>query len=370
MARADLLISLVRAAANGDHAALRAAVEAMAADERSKRHGVLADRLIRALGNARVSQSSGNIVAPIPAGQSNGKDFVLETEPRRALSSLILDDYVSEVVSEVVEEQQRADVLRAYGLQPRHTLMLSGPPGNGKTSVAEAIAHDLAYPLLTVRYDALVGTYLGETNQRLRRLFDYVRSIPCVLFFDEFDAVGKERGDSQETGEIKRLVASLLLQLDDLPSYVVVVAATNHAELLDRAVWRRFEVRLELPAPSSGQVLDYISDSLRVDLDRLPKEAKAIQDLHLNSFAAASDFVLDVRRRTTLSLGTSSTNAVILERAKAWSLRMGRYDGGRSDKTSSDFSDPSPRKARRRASDADSVAAASVTARAGRSSRP
>ena len=361
---------MVRAAANGDHVALRAAVEAMAADERSKRHGVLADRLIRALGNARVSQSSGNIVGVTAAGQQGGgKDFVLETQPRRALTSLILDGYVSEVVSEVIEEQQRADVLRAYGLQPRHTLMLSGPPGNGKTSVAEALAHELAYPLLTVRYDALVGTYLGETNQRLRRLFDYVRSIPCVLFFDEFDAVGKERGDSQETGEIKRLVASLLLQMDDLPSYVVVVAATNHAELLDRAVWRRFEVRLELPAPTGTQILDYVSDSLRVDLDRLPKEAQAVHDLHLDSFAAASDFALDVRRRTTLSLGASSTNAVILERARAWALRMGRYDGGRSDKTTTDLSDSSPRKARRRPGNADTVAAAGVSKRTGRTGR-
>ena len=121
-----------------------------------------------------------------------------------------------------------------------------GPPGNGKTSLAEAIAEALAVPFFVVRYEAMIGSFLGETAARLKRVFDYARTTPCVLFFDEFDAVGKERGDVHETGEIKRVVTSLLMQVDDLPSYTVVVAATNHAELLDRAAWRRFQVRLLL----------------------------------------------------------------------------------------------------------------------------
>jgi AAA+ superfamily predicted ATPase len=111
-----------------------------------------------------------------------------------------------------------------------------------------------------VRYDALVGSYIGETNTRLARLFDYARTVPCVLLFDEFDSIGKERGDIHETGEIKRVVSFLLMQIDQLPSYVVAVAATNHAELLDRAVWRRFQLRLAMPQPSH--------DALAVFLDR------------------------------------------------------------------------------------------------------
>ena len=111
---------------------------------------------------------------------------------------------------QLVEEHARADVLRAHGLEPRHRVLLSGPPGNGKTSFAEAIAEALALPFFVVRYDLLIGSYLGETNTRLRRLFDYVRTQPSVLFFDEFDAIGKERGDTHETGEIKRVVSFLL----------------------------------------------------------------------------------------------------------------------------------------------------------------
>ena len=101
-----------------------------------------------------------------------------------------------------------------------------------------------------MRYESVIASYLGETAVRLSRLFDQVRTRRCVLFFDEFDVVGKERRDVHETGEIKRVVSSLLLQIDDLPSHVVVVTATNHPELLDRAVWRRFQLRLNLPAPT------------------------------------------------------------------------------------------------------------------------
>ena len=110
----------------------------------------------------------------------------------------------------------------------------------------------MAVPLVSVRYESVIASYLGETAVRLSRLFDQVRTRRCVLFFDEFDVVGKERGDLHETGEIKRVVSSLLLQIDTLPSSVVAISATNHPELLDRAVWRRFQ----LPASSRASLPD------------------------------------------------------------------------------------------------------------------
>ena len=129
-------------------------------------------------------------------------------------------------------------------------------------------------PFFVVRYEALIGSFLGETASRLKRVFDYARTTPCVLFFDEFDIVGKERGDVHETGEIKRVVSSLLMQVDDLPSYTVVVAATNHAELLDRAAWRRFQVRLPLDPPSRRELTAYLArfaDSCDETLGRSPR---------------------------------------------------------------------------------------------------
>src|SRR5262249_15426541 len=129
-------------------------------------------------------------------------------------------------------------------------------------TLAEAIAEAVAVSLFVVRYESMIGSYLGETASRLKRVFDYARTTPCVLFFDEFDALGKERGDLHETGEIKRVVTSLLMQIDELPSYTIVAAATNHPELLDRASWRRFQVRVKLPMPSSKELAEYIETFL------------------------------------------------------------------------------------------------------------
>ena len=246
MARADLLIALVRAARRGDDVLLQRTVEALIAEERAKHHNVLADRLeesLRTNGN-RLSRPAG------PAASSVAPDvreLVWEHEPRRRLPDLILPAVVTTAVTELVEEHQRVELLRSYNLEPRHRVLLAGAPGNGKTSLAEAIAEALMVPFLVVRYEGVIASFLGETTARLHRLLDSVRTRRCVLFFDEFDAIAKERGDIHETGEIKRVVSSLLLEMDALPSYVTVIVASNHPELLDRAVWRRFQLRLHLP---------------------------------------------------------------------------------------------------------------------------
>ena len=259
----------VRAGAAGDRSSVALTVEAIVAEERARSHHTLADRLQRALQSVPVATSS-----QMPRAQASGRDFIIETEPRLSLSDLILSLPAERLTRQLVEEQTRADLLRAQGLQPRHRVLLSGPPGNGESFLAEAIAEAVAVPLLTVRYDALVGAYLGETNARLARLFEYVRNMPCVLLFDEFDAIGKERGDVHETGEIKRVVSFLLMQIDQLPSYVIAVAATNHAELLDRAVWRRFQLRIDMPAPDLSRAALLLSRCFQaVDEEPWPNRA-------------------------------------------------------------------------------------------------
>lgn len=228
--------------------------------------------------------------------------LVAEVVPRRRIEDLILPAEAEEAVRELVEEQHRADLLRSHNLEPRHRVLLAGPPGNGKTSLAEGIADALNAPFLIVRYEAIIGSYLGETAQRIEQVFEHARSRQCVLFFDEFDAIGKERGDLHETGEIKRVVSSLLLQIDALPSYVVVVTASNHPELLDRAVWRRFQVRLELPMPKQGQVEEWFrrfEARSGHSLGILPRSiAQRLKGL---SFAEIEDFGSDVLRRIALS---------------------------------------------------------------------
>jgi SpoVK/Ycf46/Vps4 family AAA+-type ATPase len=208
-------------------------------------------------------------------------------------------------------------------MQPRHRVLLSGPPGNGKTSLAEAIAEAIAIPLFTVRYDALVGAYLGETNARLSRLFEYARTTPCVLLFDEFDAIGKERGDVNETGEIKRVVSFLLMQIDQLPSYVIAVAATNHAELLDRAVWRRFQLRIEMPAPDlarSEVLLARCFSGLQTEPGVSPKFMAERMDPA--NYAEVLDFYQNVRRRHILSQGGETLRQIVLNELDLWGSRV------------------------------------------------
>lgn len=336
MARSDLIINLVKASVRGDVADARVVAEAIAADERSKKHSGVADRISRVLDMPQSPQRNGQAHSA-SIRVRDGSGGIQRSEPRRSLSSLYLDEPTHKACVELVEEQRRADVLRAYGLEPRHRLLLAGPPGNGKTSLAEAIACELALPLFTVRYDAVVTSYLGETAQRLRRLFDFVRTEPCVLFFDEFDAIGKERGDIHETGEIKRVITTLLLQIDDLPPYCVLVGATNHPELLDRATWRRFEIRLNLGAPSSKQMIKYFHDQLETLEGQPGYTAKRLfESVDPVSFSEAESFFLDVRRRIALSQGARELRSILDDRVKAFrshskSRVQGGIEGGKTD---------------------------------------
>lgn len=322
MARSDLLVNLVRAGAVGDREALRSTAEALVADERAKKHYIVADRLQRALSAVPVTPpaltASSQHFNPV-----NGREAILEVAARLRLDDLLLPLPARQSGYQLIEEHQRADVLRANGYEPRHRVLLSGPPGNGKTSFAEAIAEGLGLPFYVVRYDALIGSYLGETNARLRKLFDYVRTTPSVLFFDEFDAIGKERGDTHETGEIKRVVSFLLMQLDQLPSYVVVVAATNHGELLDRAVWRRFQMRLAIPAPHRKEVTVFL-DRILSDWPGAPKmtPAKIAAKLGTVSYAEALDFCQNVRRRQILGLGEISVDDALRAELDLWVSRV------------------------------------------------
>ena len=329
MARGDLLINLVRASMSGDKSAVRSAVETIIAEEKGKQHKVLADRLTRAMH----TNGNGNPhTAPqVQEVSHRGREFIAELTPRRQLGDMVLSDTCRKAVDQLIEEQQRSSLLRAHGLDPRHRLLLVGPPGNGKTSLAEAIAESLAVPFFVVRYETMIGSYLGETASRLKRVFDYVRTTPCVLFFDEFDAVGKERGDIHETGEIKRVVTSLLMHVDELPSYAVVIAATNHSELLDRAVWRRFQFRLGLPAPTEKELTEYFERFLTAIDKRVHISASMIaKRLSPISYAEAEEFTLDVRRRDVMTMKEHPLKKTIEEQLKLWEERVQptQIDGG------------------------------------------
>lgn len=321
MARAALLLDLVRAGARGDQVLFRKALEALISEERAKQHHILADQLAAHL-NAGGSTTALGVSAAVRRNGPSTEPFH-ESAPERRLEELLLPEVVQKAGRELVEEHRRADLLRAHNIEPRHRVLLAGPPGNGKTSLAEALATELALPLLSVRYEAVIASYLGETALRLARLFEQVRTRRCVLFFDEFDVVGKERGDVHETGEIKRVVSSLLLKIDELPSYVVVVTATNHPELLDRAVWRRFQLRLDLPPPTTALAQEWFrrfEQRFGVKLGYSPATlAKRLSGL---SFSDLEQFSLDVQRQYVLQVPDADMRKIVSDRLKQWQKRF------------------------------------------------
>jgi len=319
VARSDLLQSLVSSGIGGDAVRFRRTVEAVIAEERSKQHHVLADQHSRAL------QAPSASLGPTVSSNGIGKveDFLLQVTPRRGIDDLLLSDETAKLFREFFEEHQRVDLLRSNNLEPRNRILLTGPPGNGKTSLAEVIAATLAVPLIVLRYDGVIGSFLGETAGRLRRVFEFVRTRPCVFFLDEFDTIGKERGDVHETGEIKRVVSSLLLQVDAIPSYVILVTATNHPELLDRAVWRRFQIRVELPKPTRKQVETWVAAAERRLALSFEYSARRLSDaLYGASFAELEEFAQDVARRRVLSMPSPDTRSIVQQTLKHWRLQL------------------------------------------------
>ena len=292
MPRIDLVLALIRAGSSGDAMGVRSAAEAIASEEARLGHTTAAERLRGAVATLALDVKQ-------QQGAERVEGLFLELPARICLDTLVLEDRARAELTAIVREQKNARKLAVQGLAPRHKILLSGPPGNGKTSVAEALAHELDLPLNVVSYGALVGSLLGQTIRRTELLFSQAAVKPCILFFDEFEALGKERADRQETGEMKRALASMLTQMDTIHPSMVVVAATNHPEMLDRAVWRRFELKLVLGTPNRSQAVGFLTRQLDLSLD-----ANTVQLLGRcfpsSSYAELKDFALDTRRRAVL----------------------------------------------------------------------
>lgn len=306
MARADLLKKLIESSLSGNSELLKKTIQAIAADEKSKQHGILADeieKLLTVYNHPEIKKQFSN--------QFNSNKEILnlvsEVMPQKKLDDLFLDDEIIKLIEKYILEYHRRDLLRSYNVEPRNRLLFTGAPGNGKTSLAEAVAKALMLPMYVVRYDGIIGSYLGETATKLKKVFDYISTQNCILFFDEFDAIAKERGDLHETGEIKRVVNSLLMQVDTLPDYVIVIAATNHPELLDKAVWRRFQIRVALNKPDKNTIEKYLErfsksfgQKLGIDIKKLAESVEG------SNFSDIEEMTREIKREYVLSLPDSN----------------------------------------------------------------
>jgi SpoVK/Ycf46/Vps4 family AAA+-type ATPase len=201
-------------------------------------------------------------------GIEKGVQVPVDTESRTALADIIYpnENKYEVILSKSNEDKlksfilsyKNADKLNSLGIGVSNTLLLYGPPGCGKTKCAYLIARELNLPLVVARLDSLISSYLGTTAKNIRTLFEYAQKMPCVLFLDEFDAIAKARDDSNELGELKRVVNSLLQNVDSMSSDSLLLAATNHENLLDSAVWRRFDYKLEVELPDSEAIEEMV----------------------------------------------------------------------------------------------------------------
>ena len=267
MAKADQLRSLLKAYAHGDEARFHAVAMQIAANEARAGHGKLAEEL-RALvdqAKVRVPKPTTNLVPNlVPLAKPRGEvaDLLSVSYPNVRLSSMVLAADTKRILERVLKEHRNLRDIRDHGLAPRKKLLLLGPPGTGKTLTASALAGELGLPLFVVRFDRLITRYMGETAAKLRLVFDAIAQTRAVYLFDEFDSIGSERGLSNDVGEIRRVVNRFLQMVEQDSSDSLIIAATNHAGLLDKALFRRFDDIVEYAMPTVDQVAEVLKSKL------------------------------------------------------------------------------------------------------------
>ena len=222
----------------------------------------LANRIRRLTAEASGPAGSIFVAQGLPSDVESQQALVERILPSEAPNYPHLPSFQDSELRRFVELNRMSGVLVGAGIDPPSSLLLYGPPGCGKTMTAVAISSDLQLPLYLVRLDSLLGSYLGNSAKNLRRVFDVALASPCILLLDEFDAVGKMRDDAQEVGEVKRLIGSLLQNLDRIRGGQVIIAATNHHHMLDPAIWRRFDVTLHLERPTKVEAASIIRSQI------------------------------------------------------------------------------------------------------------
>ncbi len=283
MANAQQLKALLRSHIEGDDSQFYSVAMQLAAHEAKQGHGKVALEIRDLIDQAKSTQYKKELTA-IPLAKPKGElsEVLSVSYPKQRLSNIILTDDIKGRLERLIKEHKHTQKLRSHSLSPRKKLLLIGPPGTGKTMTASVLAGELGLPLFVVRLDGLITKYMGETAAKLRLIFDAIQQTRGVYLFDEFDSIGSHRGMSNDVGEVRRVLNSFLVMLENDDSDSLLIAATNHVDLLDHALFRRFDDVIEYQLPSENEVITTLKARLasfpkaRMGWKKLAKEAVSL----------------------------------------------------------------------------------------------
>lgn len=285
-------LELFEAVSRRDWSAIEKIGQMAAEEERNKKHYNAAHQIQEALeialSKSSLEDSIGTVSSPILPLSTPPPELLLESKDLLVTTPL-LSSRIESQVTDLIGEWRNESKLRQNGLMPRRTVLLYGPSGCGKTHLAKYIAHSLKMRLFVVRFDTLVSSFLGETGANLKKVFDFFAANRCALFIDEIDAIAKVRDDRNELGELKRVVISLLQNLDLISERSILLAATNHEHMLDPAIWRRFEIVMEMEFPTDKNRIDLFERYLECSIPNLYKE-----DIKKSSFGMTGADIVQI----------------------------------------------------------------------------
>ncbi|MGH9846137.1 MAG: AAA family ATPase [Blastocatellia bacterium] len=314
MASADQIKALILSHVDRDEEQFYSVAMQVAAAAARKGQGKFAQELRALVDKARTGPLTQAAKSPIPIVRPREElaGLLTVSYPKTRFSDMTLNPRLLSRLQKIVTEQRHFDRLQAHGLNPRRKLLFTGPPGSGKTMTASALAGELNLPLFVVRLDGLITRYLGESIAKLRLIFDAIENTRAVYLFDEFDSIGTHRGFANDVGEIKRVLNSFLMFIEQDNSTSLIIAATNHPQCLDYALFRRFDELLEFELPTREQIVETLENKLascecvKVDFAQLADAAEGL------SFAEITQACDEAIKETIINDHNCVTTADVL----------------------------------------------------------